>query len=227
MVITKQGKYSSKYALTDMLHCGVCGSKYRRVTWSKNGKSKVVWRCINRLEHGRKYCTDSPTIEESVLHNAIVRALNSFVTEYEDVVEVMKSSIAEATGVIKQNNSKAIIQAQIDALNKEMLELVETNLKNGLTLDETEGKFKELSQQIDLLTRQLEHMESTTPTSNDQGAVVEKLIKEINRYKDEDAEYDDNIVRQTIECIRALPDGKLTVIFGGGYAVEVGMDGIK
>lgn len=58
--ITKQGKYSSKYALTDILHCAVCGSKYRRVTWSKNGKSKVVWRCINRLEHGRKYCTGFP-----------------------------------------------------------------------------------------------------------------------------------------------------------------------
>lgn len=132
----------------------------------------------------------------------------------------MKSTIAEATGVIEQDNSKAVVQARIDALNKEMLGLVETNLQNGLTLDETEGKFKELSEQIDALMRRLECMESTTPTSNDQGAYVEKLIRGIDIYKGADAEYDDNIVRQTIECIRVFPDGKLTVIFGGGYAVE-------
>lgn len=133
----------------------------------------------------------------------------------------MKSSITEATGIIEQDNNKVMIQAQIDALNKEMLGLVEKNLQNGLTLDETEGKFKDLSEQIDVLTRQLEYMESTTPTSDDQGAAVDKLIKGIDSYKDADAEYDDNIVRQTIECIRVFPDGKLTVIFGGGYAVEV------
>ena len=40
--LTATGKYS-KYALKDVLQCGECGSKYRRVTWSKKGKKKVVW----------------------------------------------------------------------------------------------------------------------------------------------------------------------------------------
>ena len=44
------GKYCSKYALSERLVCGECGSMYRRTTWSKKGKKKVVWRCINRLE---------------------------------------------------------------------------------------------------------------------------------------------------------------------------------
>lgn len=35
--ITASGKYS-KYALTEVMMCGECGSRYRRVTWSKKGK---------------------------------------------------------------------------------------------------------------------------------------------------------------------------------------------
>ena len=32
--------------------------------------------------------------------------------------------------------------------------------------------------------------------------------------------YDDSIVRQMIECIKIYPDGRLEIIFGGGYIIE-------
>ena len=33
---------------------------YRRVIWTQKGVKRVVWRCQNRLEHGRKICKHSP-----------------------------------------------------------------------------------------------------------------------------------------------------------------------
>ena len=48
---TESGKYSSKYALTDMLICGHCGTPYRRCTWVRKGEKKIVWRCISRLDY--------------------------------------------------------------------------------------------------------------------------------------------------------------------------------
>lgn len=51
---TEQGKYSSKYALTELLICGQCGTPYRRTTWAAKGKKQIVWRCISRLEHGKQ-----------------------------------------------------------------------------------------------------------------------------------------------------------------------------
>ncbi len=56
---TAQGVYSSKYALTGIMVCNECGGHYRRTTWAKNGKKVIVWRCINRLEHGTKRCHES------------------------------------------------------------------------------------------------------------------------------------------------------------------------
>ena len=62
---TEIGKYSGKFALTGKLICGECKSQYRRCTWSKRGTKKKVWRCINRVDYGARYCHHSPTIEEN------------------------------------------------------------------------------------------------------------------------------------------------------------------
>src|SRR5574344_1309180 len=51
--LTSSGKYS-KYALTDVLICGECGSRYKRCTWAKYGVKRIVWRCISRLDNGTK-----------------------------------------------------------------------------------------------------------------------------------------------------------------------------
>jgi len=70
-------RYSSKYALTDIVVCGECGAKYKRVTWARNGEKKIVWRCASRLKHGRRLCRHSPTIPEENIHNAIIKSLNA------------------------------------------------------------------------------------------------------------------------------------------------------
>ncbi len=72
---TELGRYSGKYALTELLYCGECGTPYRRCTWSRDGKKKIVWRCVSRLDYGKKYCKNSPSVEESRLHNAIAAAI--------------------------------------------------------------------------------------------------------------------------------------------------------
>lgn len=91
---TELGKYSAKYALTELLVCGECGSPYKRVTWARNGKKQIVWRCVSRLEFGTKYCHSSPTLSEEKLHRAILEALNEF-AQASDI----KSDMLEFTAV--------------------------------------------------------------------------------------------------------------------------------
>jgi hypothetical protein len=45
----EKSKYSSKFALTDIMVCKECGQPYRRQLWSKYGQKTAVWRCDNRL----------------------------------------------------------------------------------------------------------------------------------------------------------------------------------
>lgn len=75
---TGQGKYSAKYALSELLICGECGEHYRRVTWTAKGFKEIKWRCVSRIQYGKKKCHSSPTVDEQAFHRAIVSAINEF-----------------------------------------------------------------------------------------------------------------------------------------------------
>ncbi len=92
---TEQGKYSAKYALSELLICGECGTHYRRVTWTAKGFKKIKWRCISRIQDGKRKCHNSPTVDEQALHRAIVNAINEFCEVKEDVAKVLRESITE------------------------------------------------------------------------------------------------------------------------------------
>ena len=72
---TELGKYSGKYALSEILYCGECVKPYIRVTWNIRGNRKIMWRCVSRLDYGKKYCKCSPNIEETILHGAIAETI--------------------------------------------------------------------------------------------------------------------------------------------------------
>ena len=68
------------------------------MTWARNGKKRIVWRCISRLEFGTKYCHNSPTLDEEKLHQAIQEAINEFVQARTEVKEDMLTFTAMAWG---------------------------------------------------------------------------------------------------------------------------------
>ena len=122
---TEQGKYSSKYALTELLVCGECKTPYRRCTWTVGGKKKIVWRCINRLDYGKKLCHTSPTIEENVLQDAIMSAIMKTAKQNIEVLTTLKTHIAMGLEISDTEDEAMEMQiriAEIDAEFKTMLQ---------------------------------------------------------------------------------------------------------
>ena len=64
----KATRYNSQSVLSGLLVCGECGRNYRRIT---RPSGKVVWRCANRVEHGKRFCKHSPSISEQQIKDAI------------------------------------------------------------------------------------------------------------------------------------------------------------
>ena len=218
--ITATGKYS-KYALTEVLQCAECGSRYRRVTWTAHGRKKIVWRCISRLDYGTKHCKDSITVEEEALHGAVVRALNRFHTEDESIyLALMKATIGEAIGINGGSEEIDLLTRRIDALNKRMLELVNETVAAGKDVESSEDEFKGISDQIEQLNRRIAAIQESIHKDGSRQARLEEIQNIIAERNANETQYDDSIVRQMIECIKVHNDGKLTIIFGGGYEIE-------
>lgn len=217
--VTAQGRYS-RYALSEILHCDECGSRYKRCTWTSSGEKQIVWRCVNRLQFGKKYCKSSPTIGEDILHQAIVRAINRFNQENETTYRLlMKASLSDALGIGGSNEEMELLTRRIDSLNKKMMALVSEAVAEGQSIDDNEGEFKEISDEIAQLNNRVSAIKELMTNDENAKNRLESINAKVEELKDGITEYDDTIVRQMIECIKVYDDNKIEVIFGGGTSI--------
>lgn len=218
---TELGKYSSKYALSELLYCGNCGTPYRRCTWSKNGKKKIVWRCISRLDYGTKYCKESPTIEESMLHNAISEAItkkaqmeNADINRIRSHIEQYQSNQDMGDIHQKQERLKAI-QERIDQLTNMDSEAVQ----NGVFDAQFESLYTEKYAIKDELA-QMEKRQSSLEKATDS---IEEMTTIMEGLKNHPVEYNDLVVRQLIECIKIMSVELIYIYFKDGTKIEVSL----
>lgn len=217
---TEQGKYSSLYALSEILVCGECGSAYKRVTWTVKGKKQVVWRCISRLDHGSKYCHRSPSIHEDKLHSAILRAINEYYGCGDDIRRIIMGNIES---VIAGSDSSELHRAEqrlqeIDKARSDFISLIAAGTMDEDSLD---AEFQKLFEEEQELNKRIEIIKE----KNKQNEKDRQSISEIASYLDNNlcklTEYDDIIVRKLIECVKVISKTKIRVIFKGGVEKNV------
>jgi site-specific DNA recombinase len=220
---TEQGKYSSKYALSELLICGNCGTPYRRTTWSARGKKQIVWRCISRLEHGKTYCPDSPTIKEEQLHKAIIHAINNYYSCRNDIARILKANIG--TVLECQGQEEIIsIENRLKEIDQARNDLVNLIASGGCDEDKLDSEFAKLYQEEQQLNEQLETLKSQNKTSSETQAKLNKIMDMIENEKFELETFDNVLIRKLIECVKVLSKNEILVIFKGGYEVKIDIE---
>lgn len=217
---TEQGKYSSKYALTELLICGECGTPYRRCTWTVKGQKKIVWRCINRLDYGKKYCKESPTIEESVIQEAIVSAIIQTAQKNADVLKTLKLHI----GMVLQSNAmedKSLeLQIKIAEMDTEFKNLINMTNDQNKDDEEIESKLESIIIKKRELQGKLVQIENTRQKRENAKSRLEEIFTVLDGLKNHPITYDDQIVRQLLECVVIESKEKIKIVFIGGMEVE-------
>lgn len=221
--ITGMTSYASKYALSERLVCGECGTLYRRCTWSRQGKKRVVWRCVSRLDYGTKYCHHSPTLDEEPLQQAILAAINSVMSQKSSLIRQITSAMElELAPVPGQSMSLADIEQRLTELSDQTRELV---AKAATAQDSSP------------YTAQLRAIMNEAATLKEQRAYLEKQRQDnahiIQRIEDAAAtmeqtsanisEWDESLIRQLVDTVKVHSAEKITVYLRGGVQIEQNM----
>jgi len=216
---TEQGRYSSKYALTELLVCGECGTPYRRCTWTVKGEKKPVWRCINRLDFGKKYCHHSPTMEESVLQEAVMAAIMRTAKQSADVLGTLKLHVGMGLKNDDGEDNSLDIQiriAEIDAEFKTMLQAIATDTVE----DFDEQRATALMAEKNSLEQQLAQLDNAQQENENAESRLDEIFTILDGLENHPMEYDDRLVRQVLECVVVESKERIKVIFVGGLEVE-------
>lgn len=216
----EKSKFSSKYALSDIMICRECGKPYRRQVWSKDGLKSAVWRCENRLKNGTKYCKHSPTLKEEVLNEAVMTAINSVVENEGDFVGAFRENVIRVIGNYSTKSVPTEYDEKIDKLQSEMLALIEENAKKGIVTEDFDEQYQKISEEIKTLKRlKLNAVREQKKAENFEQRVsaVDTCLKKTTY---EVREFDDDLVRRLLQTIRVINEDTLEIQFKSGIVMK-------
>ena len=210
---TEQGKYSAKYALSELLVCGECGTPYKRCTWARNGKKRIVWRCVSRLEFGTKYCHDSPSMDEDKLHQAILEGINEFV----QAGQGLGDELLDLASIVQQGGSAdgidpLTLRNRLDALTAQQAELLDKVLED-MENEELNAQLKATMEEKQAILGRLGALQQDEEQRAGQEARLRELAEWLKKQKSEFAEYDDSITRRYVERITVVDAETIRIKF--------------
>ncbi|WP_154443037.1 recombinase family protein, partial [Tissierella pigra] len=217
----EKSKFSSKYALTEILVCAECGHPYRRQTWSKYGQKSAVWRCENRLKNGVKStCKNSPTLKEEPLHHTLMTAINNVVENNGDFIGAFRENIIRVIGNYSTKNISTEYDEKIENLQKEMLLLIEENAKQGAVAGDFDDEYKRISEEINelkkakiRLVQEKKRDEMYEQRLMDADSTLKTVSPQVR-------EFDEDLVRRLIETIKVSKGERLKIQFESGIVME-------
>ena len=218
--ITEQGKYSGKFALSELLICGSCGSAYRRNSKVAKGKTTYYWRCVNRVEHGTKYCKDSAGVEEKMLQESICRCLSKMLEDSQEVYSLIQSNLAYAVSGNSAALDMHLIETQMKQVKQDADNMMEKMSKTEGSTELYEKALSELFEQLVALRTQYEQARAQSEQSESVNAEVQRILNILQNTQISFTEYDDLTVRRLVECIQVCGKEKIIVTLKGGYQAE-------
>lgn len=217
---TGRTSYASRYALSERLVCGECGTLYRRCVWAKKGRKRIVWRCVSRLDYGTKYCRHSLTLDEEPLQRAILAAINEAMGNRDEMVgqitEAMELELAPIPG---QTVSLAGIQRRIGELEGQFNLLLEQAAELMGSQDYM-AQFQSITNKIAALKEQRSQMEEQQRSN---AAAVQKMTMTVSlmeKMSPELTEWDESWIRQLVDTVKVLSEDSITVYLRGGIEIQ-------
>ena len=204
----RRGRYNSKYALSERLVCGNCGSPYKRVTWNIHGRKQIVWRCVNRIEYGTKFCGSSPSVPEEKLHRAILKAVQDLAANFTDEVAAQINGILHS--IQTGESIKPNLQEQLEQTQQEFDRLLEMSLDFDENTPFLDDKLKKLNNKIKSLKKAIEDSAARQEKASQPEMLLSAKVLQIQ-------EYDDALTARIIEKITVRSRNEIEIRFIGGY----------
>ncbi|WP_313232586.1 recombinase family protein [Tissierella praeacuta] len=221
----EKSKFSSKYALTEILVCSECGHPYRRQVWSKYGQKSAVWRCENRLKNGTKAnCKHSPTLKEEPLHDAIMTAINSVVENNGDFIGAFRENVIRVIGGYSTKDIPTEYDEKIKSLQKEMLTLIEENAKQGAVAEDFDDEYKRISEEINELKKTKLRLVQEKKQADRYEQRLMEMDSTLKTVRPQVREFDEDLVRRLIKTIKVNKGEKLEIQFESGIVMDQTVD---
>lgn len=217
---TGRGKFSGKYALSGLLFCAECGTAYRRVVWTQHGEKRAVWRCTSRLDYGRKYCLNSPTLDEEPLQQAILNAINSVMSDHSVLAEQLKDTMEQELAPIPgESMSLGDIDRAITDLGRQFTALLSEAADAG-NADGYTARFQSISTAMAEFKRRKAIIQQLRQEQDQTNRRMQRVTMALKSTSNRLTEWDNGTIYQLLEKVTVLSRERIRVTLRDGLEIE-------
>lgn len=195
-------KYSTRYAFSSKIQCGICGNNYvRRINEKrKDGTHKIYWACSKRITY-YNYCQDSMFITEDNLKEMFIQIYNNIIEKKHKTKNKLLNAIKETLNSDDNKSKINNLNKEKEVLEKRLSNLIDMKLDDFDNKDAYISKENEINEQLKKVTSQIQEFETINTNNKNiskQLEIVEEILNTKKTIEDFDRDTFDNLVEKII-----------------------------
>ena len=215
--VTGLSAYTSRYALSERLVCGECGTLYQRCTWIRPYGKRIVWRCVSRIDYGKKYCHNSPTMDEAPLQQAILAAINTAMADKDSLIQQITSTMEAEIIPSYGGMSLGDIERRLAELEIQFQKLLEKAMDDPIPYG---NQFKEILDEQTSLKELRTSILAVKKEHSEANQRIKAAAKVLENSSHHATEWDETAIRQLVTQVRVLSKNEISVTLKGGVEIR-------
>lgn len=221
-----RGRYSGKFAFSNLIICGECGYRFRRHNYRNHAKPypriEPVWTCYNHLSKADS-CKQLP-IKEKYLEELFVNTLNELLADRQSILSQLEEIITESiTETACDTDGQESIDNEIERLQAEMLELNRRRAKKELSGDEYKAQSESVTRRLDALFDERDKANEINGSAVLEKAKLE-LIQDFLLNEREQTAFDRETVIRLVDSVIVKSRTDITFVFKNGLQMKARTD---
>lgn len=213
-------KYSGVSIFSSKIKCGECGGWYGSKVWHSTDKyRRVIYRCNNKFDSGKKCSTSHLTEDE--IKALFIKAVNQLLEKKDDTIADLKllKSMVSTTGDLEK---------ELETINEEMSVLVEMiqsviaeNARTVLDQDNYEKRYNTLVERYEEKKAKYDELTAAIADKKTKSEIIGNFIKTIKRIDGVVEIFDEGLWGGIVEFATVFDKKKVVFTFKGGIEIAV------
>lgn len=173
---------------------------------------------MSRLDYGKKYCHNSPTLDEVPLQQAILTAISTMMASKETLIRQITGSLkAEVIPFPGGGLSVGDIDRRLAELEAQFQKLLKQAVNDPAAYS---GQFKEVLDEQTFLKEK----RAATLAESKHNAEINQRIMDAAELLERDAfsitEWDESMIRQMVDTVKVMSKNEIIVTLKGGAEIN-------
>lgn len=161
-------RYTRQYSFSSMCECAYCGHKLtRRTRHSRSDYEKSVWQCMNATKNGIANSPNCKAVDEAILEGAFLDAFGLLAGNFDDVLDVVLSYVAESADSDENIRKKQQIDKDISSLESKKSRMTDMLIDGTISKEVYEEKMVDFTRKLHKLSERKALLEDSICTQKD------------------------------------------------------------